>query len=231
MNRSVIKLATAGLFVIALGLGMFVWHTRYRILPLEAGGPQEHQLRTHLSSDQFCSSAMKATEQRYLRPVFTLTGALDGERIAFGLRKERIDWAELPRIFDSFRTQSERTVFVVAEREQNFEKIGLQTSPGGHRMWIAFVLSIQTICLIGSRAYRNRVALCRLRSEDNSQITARAFAWRRYIERLICRYENRKQSIRAGVPCIEQELETFQQGSRAAFSSEESIPGTPLHTH
>lgn len=122
MNRSVIKLATAGLFVAGLGLGMFVWHTRYRILPLEAGGPQEHQLRTHLSSDQFCSSAMKATEQRYLRPVFTLTGALDGERIAFGLRKERIDWAELPKIFDSFRTQSERTVFVVAEREQNFEK-------------------------------------------------------------------------------------------------------------
>jgi hypothetical protein len=122
MNRSVIKLATAGLFFTALGLGTFVWHTRYRILPLEADGPREHRLRTHLSSDQFCLSAMKATEQRYLRPVFTLTGTVGDERIAFGLRKVRIDWAELPKIFDSFRTQSERTIFVVAKREQNSEK-------------------------------------------------------------------------------------------------------------
>jgi hypothetical protein len=41
---------------------------------------------------------------------------------AFGLRKEKIDWAELPQIFDSIKTRSKRTVFVVAEREQTSEK-------------------------------------------------------------------------------------------------------------
>jgi hypothetical protein len=65
---------------------------------------------------------MPQTEHYYLRPVFTLTRTLGDERIAFGLRKEKIDWAELPQIFDSFRTRSERTVFVVAEREQTSEK-------------------------------------------------------------------------------------------------------------